>query len=157
MCEEWVSDILRDLPTAIVVLIIGSIAVWIAHRHSVLTEARFKLDLFEKRHDVFVATWKFLSDLVQKSPITTADIFNFSNNTANAKFLFGDDIVSFLDEAKMKGIKLGTAEYTLSRTPSEEARSEAYAERHELVTWVENELKQVKDRFKPYLDLSCWR
>ncbi|HVK54798.1 MAG TPA: hypothetical protein VM532_07185 [Burkholderiales bacterium] len=157
MCEEWIADILRGIPTAFIALIIGSIAVWIAYRHSTVTEARFKLELFEKRHDVFVATWKFLSELVQKNPITTTDIFNFCNSTANAKFLFGNEIAQFLEEAKLKGIKLGTAEYTLSRTPSDEARNAAYAERHELVTWVENELKQVKDRFKPYLDLSSWR
>jgi hypothetical protein len=157
MCDQWVSDILRGLPTAIIALVIGAIAVWIAHRHAAVTKAKFTLELFEKRHDVFLATWKFLSDLVQKNPVTTTDIFNFSTNTANAKFLFGNDIVQFLDDAKLKGIRLGTAEYTLSRPPSEEARNEAYAERHELVSWVENELKQVKDRFKPYLDLSRWQ
>jgi hypothetical protein len=154
MCEEWVSDVLRGLPMAFVALVIGLIAIWIAYRHTIVTQARFKLDLFDKRHHVFVATWKFLSNLVHKNPVTTTDIFNFSNDTANAKFLFGDEIARFLEEAKMKGIELGTAEYKLSRPASDETRSEAHAERYKLVTWVENELKRVTDRFKPYLDLS---
>ena len=157
MCDQWVSDVLIGLPTTTIALIVGSLLAWIAYSHAAVTKAKFKLDLFEKRHEVFLATWKFLSELVQKNPVTTTDIFNFSNNTANAKFLFGDDVVEFLEQAKMKGIQLGTAEYTLSRPATEEARSKAFAERHEIVTWVENELKQVKNRFKPYLDFSRWQ
>src|SRR5437868_5174759 len=84
---------------------------WVSYSQIATARNQFRMDLFEKRHEVFVATWKFLSDLIHKNPVSTADIFNFCNSTANAKFLFGDDIVAFLDDAKIKGIQLGTAEY----------------------------------------------
>jgi len=157
MCEQWVSDLLRGLPAAIISLVVGAIVAWFAYRLAATTKAKFRLDLFEKRHEVFMATWKYLQDLVQKNPVTTTDIFTFSTNTANAKFLFGEEIVQFLEEAQSKGIQLGTAQYTISWPPSDEARSQASAECRELVVWVERELKQVKDRFKPYLDLSSWQ
>jgi len=154
MYEQWMPDLLQGLPIIIASLVFGTIAIWHSRQRAAIEKTKLKLELFEKRHDVFLATWKFLSDLVRKSPITTKDILTFSTNTASAKFLFGDEIIKFLDESMMQGIRLGTAEHTLSQLVSEKARSEAYAERHELVIWAENELKQVKDRFKPYLDLS---
>ncbi len=156
MCDQWMSDLLKDLPIAIISLIIGSMFIWIAYRHTEATKAKLKFDLFEKRHFVFMATWTYLSDLARKTPVTTTDIFNFSTNTASAKFLFGNDIVQFLEEAKLKGIQLGTAEHTMSWPQSEKAHIDASADRHAVVSWVENELTRVKDRFKPYLDLSRW-
>jgi hypothetical protein len=154
MCDQWVAELLKGLPTAIIVLFLGLLAVWLAHRYIVVAQAKLKLELFQKRHDIFVATWRYLSDLIQKNPVTTSDILNFSTNTASAKFLFGNEIVQFLDEAQTKGIRLGTAEYTLSWPASEEAHNQASAERHALVTWIEAEMRRVKDRFKPYLDFS---
>jgi len=154
MDEQWVSDLLRGFPMAIVVLIFSYAAISAARQHIANERTKLKLALFEKRHEIFYATWKFLSDLVQKDPVTSTDIYVFSTKTASAKFLFGDDIVEFLDEAMMKGIQLGTAESALSRPASEETYNAVHAERHKLVIWAENELKQVQNRFKPYLALS---
>ena len=156
MCDQWVSDLLKDLPVVIISLIIGSMFIWTTYQQMAATKAKLKFDLFEKRHYVFVATWTYLSDLARKTPVTTTDIFNFSTNTASAKFLFGNDIVQFLEEAKLKGIQLGTAEHTMAWPQSEKAHNDASADRVAVVNWVEKELPLVKDRFKPYLDLSSW-
>src|SRR2546430_1094430 len=45
-------------------------------------------ELLSKNEDK--TNWKYLVDLLNKSPVTTADILAFNTNTSNAKFLFGN-------------------------------------------------------------------
>jgi hypothetical protein len=54
-------DLAKGLPAAVVTLVIGLIAAGIAYRQYRIARAKFKLDLFEKRHAVFLETWAFLS------------------------------------------------------------------------------------------------
>ena len=159
MVNELGTDLVLmiGVTSSLISLIVGLIALNSTRDNAKVIKAKFKFQLFEKRHEVFMATWRFMADLLQKDPITTTDILNFSNNTANAKFLFDAGIVDFLEEVRMKGIRLGTAEYTLARPSSDEVRQQMSTERHNIVSWVETEMRVVKERFKPYLDVSEWK
>jgi hypothetical protein len=139
---------------SLISLIVSLIALNLSRSNKKTVRTEFKFQLFEKRHEVFISTWRFMSDLLQKDPVTALDILNFSNATANAKFLFESNVVDFINEVKAKGIRLGTAEYSLARPSTDEIRLQMSEERHKIVSWVETEIVTLTDRFKPYLDVS---
>ena len=70
-------DLMKGLPAAFVTLVIGLIAAGIAYRQYRIARAKFKLDLFEKRHAVFLETWAFISKFFDPNWFDGRDIAVF--------------------------------------------------------------------------------
>jgi hypothetical protein len=90
ICFEW----MKGVPAAFVTFIIGCIAARIIYNQFRVAQAKLKLDLFDKRYDVFHKTWLIMSGVVHKG---TRDAqyglgTPFNNFLPQAKFLFGKDI-----------------------------------------------------------------
>jgi biopolymer transport protein ExbB/TolQ len=49
-------EIAKGIPAAFITLVIGCIAAGIAYRQYKVAHARFMLDLFEKRHGIYLHT-----------------------------------------------------------------------------------------------------
>jgi hypothetical protein len=99
---------MKGLPAAFVALVIGCIAARITYNQFRVAEAKLKLDLFERRYNIFHETWKTLSEVVGKGTREKNYGFGtpFNNYIPEAKFLFGADIETYLNTLASKWAKL---------------------------------------------------
>lgn len=79
-------------------LIIGLIAALIAWRQYMVAHAKFKLDLFQKRYVIYEATAKLLGDISSGKVVGAAEVLAFRRSTGEAEFLFGKEILVFMND-----------------------------------------------------------
>ncbi len=120
-----------------------------------------KLDLFDKRYEIFIHTWTYLSNIVHNGPepkgekSQSFEIFkNFRNNIPQAGFLFGPDIESYLDQLHEKQMELWLLyiKYDDKGLTQEEVDRKAA-----LTIWFVDEARDAKKHFHPYLSFRRWR
>jgi hypothetical protein len=91
---------MKGAPAAVVALVIGLIAAWIAYHQYRVARAKLRLDLFDKRYAIFLDTWKILSEIVSNGVQRTGGLSTpFNNHIPQAAFLFGPDIEDYLNKA----------------------------------------------------------
>jgi len=149
ICFEW----MKGLPAAFVALIIGCIAGGIAYRQYQVAEAKLKLDLFQQRYKIFLITWRILSSVIsdgtRKRHYGLGTPFN--NFIPKAKFLFGADVESYLNDLATKWARLHAIEGI--DTPSKYAE-----EKFELTGWFQEQADTgVKAIFGRYLNFERWK
>lgn len=138
MCPNGVwCEMLKGLPVFGASLIIGSIAAYIAYQQYRVSHGKFMLDLFEKRHTVYLHTADFLSRLMVSAEMDPRAVPIFRGETAAAAFLFKPEMAEFLKEVADKA--------ALPRT-----------QRDEVAAWAEQQIPTLADRFMPYMNLSAW-
>jgi hypothetical protein len=146
--------------TAIVLPFIALVGAWIAFRQSEIAGNKLKFDLFDKRYEIFMHTWTYLSNIVHNGPEPKSEksksfeIFkNFRNNIPQAGFLFGSDIEKYLDELHENHMEL----WSLQINYDEKGLKQEEIERKAALTiWFVNEARDVKRRFDPYLSFQKW-
>lgn len=138
MDSSVATEILKGVPSAIVTLAIGSIAAYVAYRQYCVSHAKFKLDLFEKRHEIYLYTADFLTRLANPDAMEPRETLIFRGQTAAAIFLFDQDMAVFLREVTDKVF-----------TPREQRR--------EVQSWATDQLRNLAERFMPYMSLATWR
>jgi len=130
---------------------------YVAYRQFVLGRERLKLDLFEKRFAVFVATRRLLTHALKNADITLEQLFEYRGGIAEASFLFDEDITNYLTSIDQKALHLRTVRDTMEPLPVGEARTRAAGEIAELLQWLTSQLPELKVRFAPYLKFRTWR
>jgi hypothetical protein len=132
-------EMLKGAPAAFVTIVIGSMAAYIAYRQYKVSHAKLKLDLFEKRCEIYLQAAVFLTQLAAFGPPDDdRAIPIFRGKTGAAEFLFDTDLNDFLREAALKA-------------------GLARAQRDHVKKWAEDEMVGLALRFKPYMMLSDWR
>jgi len=150
-------ELVKGLPAAFVTLIIGIIAASVAYRQYRTARAKLNLDLYDRRFELFDTTWGFLSSIVQGDLVRQKDHREILNNLLpSARFLFGEEIASYLDKIISLHIELfkltNRQLEVLQLTDSEQGRI------LELEEYFRNEVKiGVKEKFGGYLDFSHWK
>jgi len=154
-------QVAEGIPAGIVALVVGIVGAVIAWRQYQTARAKLKLDLFDRRYGIFMATWSHLSSVVQNGPEPKGDasqafeiIKTFRNNVPQAGFLFGEDIERYLDEIHENqmeawGLRMKYDQGDLSQ--------QEIVRKTELTNWFLNEARDAKRRFRPYLDLRSWQ
>jgi hypothetical protein len=122
-----------------------------------IAAARLNFDLYEKRYVVFEVARSLLRRVVREDTIEANDVMNFNIETADAPFLFGQDIVNYLGVLRTKVLHLKTLR--TQETAADQADDEE--KRHRLVDLVadqhqelNSELEVIVEKFKPYLKLG---
>lgn len=145
-----------DFWKLVTILIAGFVA-WVSWSQHSVSKEKFKLDLFEKRFLVFAATRKFLSIILQKANITLEDLFEYRANTAEAAFLFDSDITDYLKEIDNKALSLHTLREIMGPLRVGEERSEKAKAISEHLTWLTDQLPELKPTFSPYMKFKTWK
>lgn len=152
------SELVKGYPAAFVALIIGLIAAGIAYRQYLITKAKFKLDLFDRRETIYNTVLKFIVDILSPD-ISFGQVINFAVDVDNASFLFDGDVQSYIQEVKEKGAQLHGL-YLKTKSPGGFVNLDAeQMNRHsELTEWfIVQQQGQIKTPFKKYLDFSSWK
>ncbi len=91
-------------PTFIVYLqgllvpVIGILGALIAYQQMKIAKQKFKLDLFEKRYAILAAMKKFCSHAISHGGAKGPEAYELMLALADGRFLFDDDMKSYLQE-----------------------------------------------------------
>jgi hypothetical protein len=122
-----------------------------------IAAARLNFDLYAKRYVVFEIARRLLRDVVQSGYVDAKEVINFNIETADAPFLFEQDVVNYLDELRRKILRLKTLqaqESAADEADEEEKRQrlvDLAADQH---LELNRELEIIVEKFKPYLKLG---
>lgn len=156
-CGPLCIALVQGIPAGLVTLTVGILAWLIARRQAAVAEAKFKLDLFEKRLPIFQQTWEIMSEVVMKG--TREKNYGlgnpFSNFIPHARFLFGAEVEAYLSAA----VKKWTDLHAFEGERDDPAAAAQNAEQvRQLKEWFfEQASTGLKNLFAPYLDFEKWR
>lgn len=113
-------------------LIVALIVTIVAVQQLQLSRQRFKLDLFEKRYNVYKATQIFLTKIPDQK-WELSDLFDFRAKTQDSVFLFKDKLVGYLKTIDSKALELWRIRSELEDVPKGEERSKRCIEQTEVL------------------------
>ena len=147
-------ELLKGLPAALVALLIGSIAALIAWRQATVAQAKLKIDLFEKRLGIYDAVIEF----IEKRGSNLSDpnySIRFNNATAAARFLFGSDVVQYIERVRDAVVLVSQKhrELQAAKLYQPDALTREIIQKEE---WLREQLHEAAGVFEPYLGLSRW-
>ena len=116
--------------------------------------AKLNLDLFDRRYELFMEVWGFLSHGAVGDVVQYSDP-KFTNLIPKARFLFGDDIADYMNEASTKKTQLALA--NKQKTSAPYATPDADQQIYDLSIWFTTEGKDCFKRFANYLDFANWK
>jgi hypothetical protein len=138
--------------------VIGVTTLYIAWQQWKANERRAVLDRYERRLRVYQQVVEFLRFIVRDFKPEIHDLSKLSAETAEADFLFGEDILNYLDEIYTHGVKLhaARAEYRdiLQPIPEGYDHRQVVDAMTKEEKWFLGQLAIAKEKFKKYLDIS---
>jgi len=129
----------------------------VAIRQYQLSKERFKLDVFDRRYNIYKSTQTFLKKILLCQKIKEEDIQEFRENIQDYMFLFGNDIHTFLKPIEEKALCLWENEKKLEDDSIGEERSKLVNKRTELSKWLKEQEPLLRDKFMPYLAFKRWK
>ncbi|MBN8413597.1 hypothetical protein [Halomonas litopenaei] len=116
---------------------------------------KLKLDLFERRYEVYAEVTKFLSSIMSSGAVNDLQLQEFLRGTRQAKWLFSDELAEFLDkEIYHLAVDLQMYQSQMEGLPVGEERSKNV---HAAADIKKNLLKMyspVDEKFGKYLSLK---
>jgi hypothetical protein len=114
---------------------------------------QFKLQLYTRRYDIYLAVRKFLASFVSHYDAKDSDLNDFLVRTREHEFLFSRPIGAYLDEIYKKGLDFQRVKSKCEALPVGAERERNVEEQRRLFDWIEAEHREgAFKRFLPYLD-----
>ena len=108
--------------------IIGLMTWWVAYQQKKINrqqlevnEHRIRLDLYDRRWAVYDAIETFIVKVVHETSLDAGDFYDLGRSTRHAKYLFGNDVNTYLNELRKRGTSLRI--YRSKRTRGAEERT----------------------------------
>lgn len=130
---------------------------WVGWRQLQAARAKVKLDLFEKRLAIFNTTWFQIGRSAQNKPYEYRELGLWFNKIHEASFLFGPDIVEYLNNIRDKAIEEQRLCAAVHPQNSKPATDKEKADHKALNDWFIAEGKLIQQKFAPYLSFHEWR
>ena len=158
-----------NILSALLTPIIAVLAVYIAYqqyqinkkvseRQNFLNLKKLNLDLYQKRFRIFNETKEILLKINKEAKIDIIEIRNFNFSINESKFLFGDEIIQYLQDLQKSANKLSNLTKSSDNSSlyrdGHQARKQLVDERHVLINWFTTEYENVENRFIKYLDFK---
>lgn len=146
---------LAEVSSALLTPVIAFLAAYIAWRQWKTAQNRLKLDLFERRFSVYDATKGLIASIMQTGKATDENMFKFLAATKEAKWLFDDQIASYLDEKVWeKTVDLQTLNSELEGLPKGPDRTENIHKQRDIKLWLNSQLKEIDRLFSKFLRIE---
>lgn len=139
--------------TAFATPVVAGLGLWIARRQWVTARDKLRLDLFEKRMLIYDAFRKAESRVLSSAGLSTEHKTQYLIDVSSAKWLFGEEVVFFLeDEFPEKLDELRLCSTALMRPQlSDEERWKFTQQEIELLRWFGAQRTLADQLFMPYL------
>jgi hypothetical protein len=139
---------------ALAVLLIPLIGAWIAWQQVHIARVKLQHDLYERRYAVFDAARKLLAEVVAHRTAPEGALRTYTIATADAVFLFNDQIAEYLKELRKRAIILETINSIMEPLPPGDKKVELWEKASKEFLWLNAELDALVGRFKPFLTLE---
>ncbi len=148
--RDWI-----DIFTALLTPTIAVLGAYIAWQQWRTNRNKLKIDLFDKRHQVFENIKKFIASILTSGRVEDGADIQFLRDTKSARFLFEDntDILNLVDEIYKKAVALDTLQKT-EKGSSDEALEKNLDKQSEIKEWYIAQLRNIDEAFKEYLILK---
>ena len=135
--------------------LIAMIAAYIAWQQHRTNRSKLRLDLFDRRYAVYSGLTEFLGVVVGTPNFSVNQLATFNVSTANAAFLFGDDIKAYLASVREKALRLRLLQVQLAGAQGTQAERDAWAEEdHSLLLWFTQQFDLSRTTFAPYISFA---
>lgn len=149
-CMEMTLGVADILVTFFVGLAAAAIA-WMQFR---LGHHTLKAELFEKRYIVFNGARKFLSAIMRDGNCSHDAVVEYIISTADAEFLFDEEMVDYLANLKDRGLQLASATRDFQDTSVSELKTLKAGKANELLTELNEELTLLRGKFSRDLNVN---
>ena len=133
--------------------IIAAIAAWIAFRQFQIARNKLKLDLFDKRMEVYTAVREALGNITRQGNLTQEQQLQYLQGIRTARWLFGKDVFTYLDETLWHKIVDLEMHNELSKDPSDPERIKHVRARTETFRWMSAQYREFDALVAKYLEL----
>jgi len=137
---------------------IAFFAVKIAGAQKKTNDLRSKLDLFDRRFRIYDRVREAIRAIVRGGGATEEELQKFYLDTLEADFVFRSDIRDYITQIYRRGEKLRSeSEQIAARNkgmPSSIDPAKWATEHPADMKWITEQIETVKEKFKPYLDVS---
>lgn len=147
-----------NILSALLTPLIAIIALYIAYQQYFINRRKLNLDLYLKRFQVFDETKRFLLRCSKNDIKDYSEVQSFHFSVNESKFLFGDEIIEFLNTIQNKAIDLDSLSKEVESlsissvgSPEQARKSE---EKKKLLTWFSKEYENIESRFIKYMDFK---
>jgi hypothetical protein len=143
---------------ALTPVVIGAVAAYIALRQWSTSHAKLKLDLFDRRLEIYRAVAKPLESIGSMKGVSNEDYFGLMRAFGEAEFLFPQPVLDFmrtiLDLSRNHRIVQHQIDRAMEVEDSEKI-NKLDKEQSELEEKIENEFPKAMKIFRPFLDFRA--
>lgn len=138
-------------------VLIALVVALISYRQYAVARDRFRLDLFEKRYGVFCGARDFVASVVREGRVVDTAQREFWRATSDVQFLFGSDVVEYLDllnrqAAQAHYHRMSTSSVTLDEGHRQHVDAETL-----IILWFAKQIESgLTHVFLPYLGFGRW-
>jgi hypothetical protein len=127
--------------------------VYIAWRQHKTARAKLQLDLYDKRYGVFQAVKRLLAEVGRTGTASLETMIDFDQGTADADFMFGDEVTTYIAIMRARGFKLHQYGNVVAdmRHPNRARAIDAQA--NELL-WFMQQYNEMRGVFRPFMTLD---
>ena len=138
---------------ALVSVITGLVVAYVAWQQWRTARARLKLDLYERRLKVFEAVMRFFDKIAATGTASYEAINALTAGTIEARFLFKEDIVAYIDKLRTQAIELRHAEGQVrGRNTDAPDVFENWSQKYSaLRDWYTQQYQDAPEKFSAYL------
>ena len=149
---------LAQILQALLTPVIGTAVVYIAWQQWQANTRKLKLEMYDRRRRIYGEVIAFLSLVRRDFKPDMSAVIVFRCETAEADFLFGSDITSYIYEVFNQALDIREAhleyrDYT-QETPPDYDHAKVVAAMDKLGKWFVGQHDIARLKFKPYLDVS---
>jgi len=131
--------------TAVSVLVLGVFQYMLARQLYKLERDKVKLELYNKRYDIYLKLQRFISVITSKGTCNEDDLFIFRRDTQEAEFLFDESIVLYLKEISNNSVDIMNRGESTTITPEKMG---------EILLWFGDQFDESTKKFSLYLNFS---
>jgi len=144
-------DVVLRIFQGLLTPVIAIIAVYIAYQQHKTNRDKLRLDLYNKRYEVFHSLMTLLARILQQGNVKDEQVTEFSRATKEAVFLFDEGISTYLETIRKKALDLWATEENMKPLPVGKERTAKVAEVRELCDWFTKQFEVAIDKFNKYL------
>lgn len=113
--------------TALLAFVAVLLVAWIAYLQWKTTHLKVKIDLFDRRYQIYLDVREIAERTVAMASSTPQDLIAMNRAISAAQFLFGDDVAGYLGELRSAMIRSESAREAMLRSPQHEQHQEFVA------------------------------
>lgn len=153
----YIDEILK-ISQGLLTPIIAIITTYIAWQQWKLNRDKQRFERYEKRLKIYEEVVRFISIGIRNANYDNLELMMFRSKVSEADFLFGDDIVKYIEELHISAVNLHRwkSEYRDSTQIKSEGynHEEVVENMHKELRWIASQLEPARELFKKYLDIS---